>query len=93
MKNQVIFLAFTALIIGSACSSQPKEGASETMPAAIVTPAPAATPAQPSTENEACEGKAAKDSCNFTSVGGEIKGACVRTDTNALVCRPKKSKK
>lgn len=97
MKTQYIFLAIAALVLGTACgSSGTKDQSAETAqaPAAVAAPAtPAPTPAAPSNDMQACEGKAAKDACSYTGDKGEVKGACVRTESQALQCQPKKSKK
>ncbi|WP_413291336.1 hypothetical protein [Bdellovibrio sp. HCB337] len=96
MKTQFIFLAAAALILGTACGSSSKDQSAESAqaPAPVVAPAaPAPTPEAATTDMQACEGKAAKDPCTYTGDKGEVKGACVRTESQALQCQVKKSKK
>lgn len=95
MKTQILFLALTSLLIGTACSSTPKEETPAPAPAAAEAPAPAPAPVTeaPKTDVQACEGKAARDACSYTADKGEVKGTCVRSETYALQCLPKKAKK
>jgi len=95
MKMQILFLALTSILIGTACSSSPKAETPAPAPAASEAPAPAPAPATetPKTDVQACEGKAAKDACSYTGDKGEVKGACVRNETYVLQCLPKKAKK
>lgn len=95
MKTQIMFLAMTAVLLGTACSSQPKEANTEPAPAPMeaAAPAPAPVAEAPKTDIQACEGKGARDACSYTSESGEVKGTCVRSATYALQCLPKKAKK
>lgn len=92
MKMQTMAFALTALLFAAACSSQPKESTPTPAPAATepaAVPAPAPTAEAPQTDIQACEGKGAKDPCEY----GDVKGACVRGDNYVLKCLPKKGKK
>lgn len=93
MKKQMMFLAITAMLVGTACSSQPKEAAPEATPVATEPAPPAPTNEVAKGDVQACEGKAARDACNYTSEKGEVKGTCVRSETFSLHCLPKKAKK
>lgn len=95
MRSNLTFLAMTALIMVIGCSSNPTETSTEStpVPAATATPQPAPVAEAPKTDLQACEGKAAKDPCSYSSEKGEVKGTCVRSETYSLQCLPKKSKK
>lgn len=95
MKLKVLCSAMIALLVLSACSSTPTESSSESAPVPVTAAPPEPTPAAeaPKTDIQACEGKAAKDPCAYTSEKGEVNGACVRSESYALKCAPKKSKK
>lgn len=95
MKTQILFLAITAMLLGTACSSQPKEATTETTPAATETaiPSPAPVVENAKMDTEACVGKAARDACSYTAETGEVKGTCVRSETYTLHCTPKKSRR
>lgn len=95
MKLKVLFSAIIAFLVLSACSSTPTGANAESAPVSAVAatsePSPAAE--APKTELQACEGKAAKDPCSYTSEKGEVSGTCVRSESYALKCIPKRSKK
>ena len=93
MKTSLVLMAMTALLLGTACGSKTKEA--DTVPAPVVSPEPTPAPVAegPKNDLQACEGKAAKDSCSYTSDKGEFKGVCTRSETQSLHCLPKKSKK
>jgi hypothetical protein len=96
MKIQMMFVAMTACLLVAACGSQPKETtSSESLPSPVeaTVPPPAPAAAAPATDVQACDGKAARDACSYTSEKGEIKGTCVRSETYTLQCLPKKSRK
>jgi hypothetical protein len=96
MKMSFLLFAMTTILLGTACSSQPKETATESTPAATTespVPAPAPSNEGPISDVQACEGKGARDACSYTTEAGEIKGTCVRSETFSLHCLPKKPKK
>lgn len=91
-----LFAALTVAMV-AACGTQPKDSGAD-FPAPTINEASKVavpTPAEVGSNNElqACEGKAGRDACDYTGASGQIKGTCVRTQDQSLVCTPKKSKK
>jgi hypothetical protein len=88
MKSQLLILASAALLLGTACSSEPK-ATPETTPAPMAAPEATPTPVPAKPEVAACEGKMAKAACNFAGEKGEMKGNCgpVAAPGTGLECK------
>jgi len=89
MKSQLLILASAALLLGTACSSEPKAAPVETTPVAVTAPEATPTPVPAKPEVAACEGKMAKAACSFAGEKGEMKGNCaaVAAPGTGLECK------